>query len=121
MDEPKPIKLIRFDVPKGLEARVKSLINSDTGSFLLLGINEFLTLGLDRNPHADQALDHYCQAQNLRVTDQYRIGFTDRTDIRERKGGVELPSTVLDNPSDFYREVIPRMLQFVGSTNYSLN
>ncbi len=121
MEDPKPIKLIRFEVPRGLENRVTSLINSDTGSFLLIGINDFLTIGLDQNPHADQVLHHYCMSKNLHVTDRYWIGFTDTADVRERSGGVEIPSAVLEKPSDFYREVIPRMLQFVGSTNYSLN
>lgn len=121
MDEPTPIKLIRFNVPRGLEARVRSLINSETGSFLLAGINEFLTIGLDQNPNAEQLLFHYCQAQNLRVTDQYRIGITDRVDVKERTNGVEIPSTVLNNPSDFYREVVPRMIQFIGSRTYLNN
>ena len=121
MDDPTPIKLIHFFVPRGLEARVTSLINSETGSFLLVGIHEFLTLGLDQNLHAEQALFHYCRANNLRITEKYLIGFTDRADVKERRGGVEITSSVLDNPSEFYREVVPRMIQFVGSRTYSRN
>ncbi|MEK6839381.1 MAG: hypothetical protein AABX72_00420 [Nanoarchaeota archaeon] len=106
---------IKFLADSNLVGIIQEMLLSPSSRQILSECNPCIISGLPESV-PEQALFHYLNANNVTITKtNYVYVSASQSDIVEHENGVNLPAKVLQNETEFGREVINRIIQYIGS------